>query len=66
MEVKNIMNFREESFAEGEAKARAELTPLLEEKDEQLATIKTQNIKNVKKIEKLEAWISEQGLNPSF
>ena len=52
MEVRNIMSFREESYAEGAAKVRAELTPIIDklaekinELDEKINKLKDLNAK---------------------
>ena len=51
MEVHDSVGMKEEAFAEGEARARAELDPIIDEKDAI--------------IDKLKAILAEQNLTPS-
>ena len=52
------MGMKEEAFAEGEAKARAELLPIIDEKDTIIEKLKSSN-------DKLKAVLAEQNLTPS-
>ena len=58
--VRDYMNIREQQVAIGEAKARAELTPIIAEKDEQLSEKDEQLSKKDKQIAELKAQLAKQ------